>query len=191
METNKKSVVDDLHSWIKQLDERPGVYLIENTVTGARYVGSARKSIRQRLLDTLAQLIGGRYHVALLQADWQQLGVQNFVFWLSYAATKADALAEERRIAITANAFEDFGGYCRRTKTDCVSASFRERERKLYKARKRRYEYLPDTNVDDRISPVLLRTFCRGDENTEIARLNPAPSSAIELWKMVAISSAT
>lgn len=190
MEPNVVST-EQLRSWIRRLDERPGVYLIENTVTGAKYVGCARKSIRQRLQNTLSELIGGRYHVPQLQDDWQQLGVQNFVFWLSYAATKADALAEERRIAIAANAFEDFGGYCRRTKTDCVSASFRERERKLYKARKRRYEYLPDTKVDDRISPVLLRTFSRGDENTEIACLNPAPPSAIEQWKMVAICSAT
>lgn len=161
MEANRLDRLEMLRRWIRSLDQRPGVYLIENTANGACYVGSATKSLRQRLRDTLSMLNGGRHHSYLLQADWRRYGADGFVWWASYASSAADALAEEKRLAMAANAFEDFGGYCQRTGENCIAASFRETERKLAKARVRRYQFLPATKVQDRISGVLLRTFCQ------------------------------
>lgn len=172
------------------LDQRPGVYLIENTANGARYVGSSTKSLRQRLRDTLATLNSGRHHSYLLQADWRRNGAENFAWWASYASSAAEALKDEKELAIAANAFEDFGGYCQHTGRNCVAASFRETERKLAKAGIRRYQFLPGVRVEDRIPEVLLRTWAnsiianevRGNRGKE-----PSPN-AMEHRKMGALT---
>lgn len=184
--------IDELRHWIKSLDQRPGVYLIENATNGACYVGAATKSIHQRLGNTLTMLGGGRHHAYLLQTDWQHYGAQNFVWWACYAASATEALEEERRLVIIANAFEDYGGYCQRTGRNCVAASFRETERKLAKARARRYVFLPRVNPADRINPLLLSTF-QPSTTTMMSRGHPLSQSPerlrqFEEWRLEALS---
>ncbi len=187
MEANRIDRLEHVRRWIRCLDQRPGVYLIENTANGACYVGSATKSLRQRLRDTLTMLNSGRHHSYLLQADWRHHGAENFAWWASYASSAADALTAEKELAIAANAFEDFGGYCQRTGKNCAAASFRETERKLAKARVRRYQFLPGVRIEDRIPEVLLRTSGNPATSCE-ARGNrvkePSPTPLAAQWKM-------
>lgn len=188
MAANPIERLEQLRRWIRSLEQRPGVYLIENTANGACYVGSATKSLRQRLRDTLATLNSGRHHSYLLQTDWRRYGAENFAWWASYASSAADALRDEKELAIAANAFEDFGGYCQRTGRNCVAASFRETERKLAKAGVRRYQFLPGVRVEDRIPEVLLRTWGNptiSDEVTGNREKEPSPNP-MEHWKMEA-----
>lgn len=193
MDTNHFDPVEDVRLWIRILDQRPGVYLIENSTNGACYVGSAKKSLRQRLRNTLTELNSGRHHSYLLQADWRRYGAQSFVWWASYADSAAEASAEERWLVAVANAFEDYGGYCQRTGRNCVAASFRETERKLAKAPIPRYEYLDATNVEDRIPSVLVRTFCQA--NTRLIKKSQSDQAAaadqrtqeVATWKEYAL----
>lgn len=188
MEENRIERLDQVRHWIRSLDKRPGVYLIENTVNGACYVGSATKSLRQRLRDTLATLNSGRHHSYLLQADWQRFGAKNFAWWGSYALSAADALAAEKELAIAANAFEDYGGYCQRTGENCIAASFRETERKLAKARVRRYQFLPGVRVEDRVSELLLRTASRRKPNQQHSGdLQKGSCTGLAAWKALAL----
>lgn len=109
-----------------------------------------------------------------------------FVWWASYASSAADALKDERELAIVANAFEDFGGYCQRTGENCAAASFRETERKLAKARIRRYQFLPGIRIEERIPEVILRT-CGNERFSDEGRGSRSKepcSNPAELWKM-------
>jgi len=157
---------DALKTWIKTLEMRPGVYLIQHTLTGACYVGAAEKSLRQRLKGVVGKLIEGNHHVALLQDDWNQFGPHRFAYWIAYAPSNKDALRDEWWLTRLARAWEDFGGYCLRTGENCVSASIRDTERKLTRQRSRRYQYLPGTNINGRINNVLVDTFCQGSTAT-------------------------
>lgn len=161
MTTYKRHDADALKTWITTLERRPGVYLIQDTHTRACYVGAAEKSLRQRLTGVVGKLIEGNHHVALLQDDWNQFGPDRFAYWVAYAPSNKDALSDEWWLTRLARAWEDFGGYCLRTGENCVSASFRDTERKLTRQRSRRYQYLPETNLNARINGVLLRTFCQ------------------------------
>lgn len=183
----EENYIEQVRRWIRSLDQRPGVYLIENTVNGACYVGSATKSLRQRLRDTLTMLNGRRHHSYLLQADWRRFGAENFAWWASYASSAADALKMERELAIAADAFEDFGGYCQRTGKNCAAASFRETERKLAKARVPRYQFLPGVRIEDRIPEVLLRTPGNPAASCEARGYRakePSPNPLAVQWKM-------
>lgn len=186
MEAKRIERLEQVRSWIKSLEQRPGVYLIENTANGACYVGSATKSLRQRLRDTLTMLNSGRHHSYLLQTDWQRFGAKNFAWWGSYALSAADALKMERELAIATDAFEDFGGYCQRTGKNCAAASFRETERKLAKARVGRYHFLPGVRIEDRIPEVLLRTSGNLTTSSEArgCRAKEPPNPLAVQWKM-------
>lgn len=99
---------------------------------------------------------------------------------------QSEALQIEKELAVAANAFEDFGGYCQRTGENCAAASFRETERKLAKARIRRYQFLPGIRVEERIPEVILRTCGNetiSDEGRGSRGKEPCPNPA-ELWKM-------
>lgn len=186
MEAKRIERLEQVRGWIRSIEQRPGVYLIENTVNGACYVGSATKSLRQRLRDTLATLNSGRHHSYLLQTDWRRYGAENFAWWASYVSSAATALKEEKELAIAANAFEDFGGYCQRTGENCAAASFRETERKLAKARVRRYQFLPGIRVEDRIAEVLLRTAsCL--PNSQHGRSHMRNGLELTAWKTSAL----
>ncbi len=90
--------------------------------------------------------------------------------------------------SIAANAFEDFGGYCQRTGENCAAASFRETERKLAKARVRRYQFLPGIRVEERIPEVLLRArYSRtSDPSGRNDRASESCSDLAAQWRMVA-----
>lgn len=163
MEANRIGRLEQVRRWIRSLDQRPGVYLIENTANGACYVGCAKKSLRQRLENELSELVGERHHVLLLQEDWRRFGCDTFVWWATYAPSAAQALETERWLTKLSLAFEDFGGYTLRTNENCVSASFRDTERKLAERGVRRYRYLDDANRQARISKIVVETFCQGD----------------------------
>lgn len=56
-----------------------GIYEIRNTVTGKRYIGSAKR-LRLRFTQHRARLRGGKHHSRHLQASWIKHGEQTFVF---------------------------------------------------------------------------------------------------------------
>jgi hypothetical protein len=114
----------------------------------------------------LSYLIGKRHHAALLQADWQFYGAESFAWWATYSISDKEALEDEKRLVMLANAFEDFGGYCQRTNGNCIGACIRDTELKLM--RSGLFEYLPTTRVEARFSDVWIKTFCQG--NTLLAQ---------------------
>lgn len=160
MKNTRDSSQRDLHDWVRSLAPRPGVYVIENTVTGARYVGKA-KCLPQRLQDEISQLEAGAHHSALLQADWRQYQPESFAVSVSYSASERAAIKEEIWLAMAAQAYEDSGGYTQRTAQNCIAASFRERERKLMRSRSRKYVLLSKVDLRARIPKILLETFCK------------------------------
>ena len=183
-----------LRTWIDQLDERPGVYMLRSLDSGATYVGSARKSVRQRLRQNVIDLESGTHDVPLLQDDWNDFGGSRFAWSVSYAANSKEAQQQEIEWIKLAHALEDFGGYNRRTNISCIAASLRDTENKLSKNyRKERYCLLPSTNPHQRIAPGILKTFCQGnrplaetkaltldvDEETRLHLLHAWESSAL------------
>lgn len=186
MEANRIVQLEQVRRWIKNLEQRPGVYLIENRNTGACYVGCAKKSLRQRLQATLSALQSERHHAYLLQTDWRRYGAECFAWWANYASSAQEAIQTEKELAVAANAFEDFGGYCQRTGENCAAASFRETERKLAKARIRRYQFLPGVRAEERIPEVILRTCgnARITDEVRASRGKEPWSHPAELWKM-------
>lgn len=127
-----------------------------------------------------------RHHAYLLQIDWLRFGAECFAWWAKYASSAQEALQIEKELAVAANAFEDFGGYCQRTGENCAAASFRETERKLAKARIRRYQFLPGVRADERIPEVILRTCgnARIADEVRASRGKEPWSHPAELWKM-------
>lgn len=122
----------------------------------------------------------------LLQTDWRRYGAECFAWWANYASSAQEAIQTEKELAVAANAFEDFGGYCQRTGENCAAASFRETERKLAKARIRRYQFLPGIRVEERIPEVILRTCGNARITNEVrgSRGKEPCSPPAELWKM-------
>lgn len=57
----------------------PGIYVIENSLTGEFYVGSA-KNMRKRWQTHRSLLRAGKHHAARLQESWTQHGEGNFRF---------------------------------------------------------------------------------------------------------------
>lgn len=161
MRVNTIACTEALKSWLRALEDRPGLYLIENTLTGACYAGVAEKSLRQRLTRVATELRHDRHHAALLQEDWKLIGCELFAWWATYARTEGDAIMAELWLAKLSRAWEDFGGYCQRTGENCVSASLRDTERKLAGPRSRTFRYLSTTSISGRINKALLETFCQ------------------------------
>lgn len=58
-----------------------GIYCIENTVTGKRYVGQSQ-NIGRRWMQHKAMLRKGAHLNKLLQADWKQFGEDAFTFYV-------------------------------------------------------------------------------------------------------------
>lgn len=152
-----------LRAWMNRLEEKPGVYLIQCIENGAIYVGSAEKSLRQRLSQHLTDLLTRDHPVPLLQEDWTHLGAERFLWCAQYAATARDAWQEEMWLIRLAQSLEDQGGYNRRAPRNCVSVSVRASENYFLNRKKRKYCLLPSVQFDDRIHPVMIRTFCQGD----------------------------
>lgn len=136
----------------------PGVYMLHNKVSGAYYVGAAKKG-RNRVLGQLNSLMRGDNTSELLQADWARLGPEAFevrflpvaideLYWLEKVLTKAMSGQEER------------GGYNKaigRIRT--LAARLRDTETKLVRSGKfRRFE---SVGKYDRINPLLANTFCQ------------------------------
>lgn len=184
-----------LSSWIKALPQSFGVYMIECLATGSRYVGSAhRQIVAARLAQELSELKAGRHHSSLLQKDWNKFGNQAFVWQVRASASPKESLTEEFRLIRAAHAFADFGGYVLRADENCVTASIPETERKLAASRGRsKFSYLPGINLNDRIHPELVRTFCQGNRPlSESKRLTPDVSEEerlrlVQEWKSCAL----
>ena len=184
-----------LRAWANSLDERPGVYLIQCKENNATYVGAAEKSmsLRQRMGEVVSTLLHRRHSSPLLQKDWNLYGAENFGWWAQYCSSKAEALQTEKWLVKLAHAFEDHGGYCERTPTNCVSASLRETERKFAKAGTPGYEFLDERNIDSRIHPTLVQTFCQGIRplvRTKITQLDLVEVERLrqlDEWKATAI----
>ena len=58
----------------------PGVYLIENKVTGKRYVGSTTINLQQRWNDHKSGLRNNKHANIHLQRTWNKYGEESFVF---------------------------------------------------------------------------------------------------------------
>lgn len=136
----------------------PGVYMLHNKVSGAYYVGAAKKG-RKRVLGQLRSLMRGGNTSELLQADWSQLGPEAFevrflpvaideLYWLEMVLTKAMNATEER------------GGYNKaigRVRT--LAARLRDTEAKL--VRSGRFHRFESVDKYDRINPLLANSFCQ------------------------------
>ena len=152
-----------LRNWIKQIDDKPGVYAIKSLINGSIYVGSSKHSIRQRLLQNLIDLEASEHDVPLLQEDWSAAGSSQFTWMVQYVATAKDAIEQEIHLIKLARALEDYGSYNRRTTVNCISASLRETERKFARGQRvRKYCPIPTIKPHERIHPVILKTFCQG-----------------------------
>lgn len=57
-----------------------GIYAIQNTITGAIYVGGTAKSFRERWRAHRSQLVRGEHPSIKLQSDWSEYGEEAFVF---------------------------------------------------------------------------------------------------------------
>lgn len=154
-----------LSTWIQALPDSFAVYMIECLVTGSRYVGSAHKQvIASRLAQQVSDLEAGQHHSSLLQQDWNRFGSQAFAWLVRPTKSGRDSLLEEFWLIRASKAFADFNGYVLRADVNCVSASVPETERKLAASPgTSKFSYLPGINPGDRIHPVLIRTFCRGN----------------------------
>lgn len=160
MNSNVSTSARALKGWIRSLNRRPGVYIIENIATGARYVGQG-SSLPDRLKGEIDQLMAGSHHSAPLQADWTRYQPEQFTVSVAYAASPSAARQEEIWLALQARAYEDYGGYTQRVQQNCISASLRDTERKLLRLRSKRYALLPGVDLRARVPTVLMETFCR------------------------------
>lgn len=73
-----------------------GVYVIRNTVTGKRYVGSASKSFKQRWSNHYRTLNRGKHHSNHLQRSWNTYGPLYFVFEIVERTATEHAVAQEQ-----------------------------------------------------------------------------------------------
>lgn len=74
----------------------PGVYAITNLVNGKYYIGSASKSVRQRILYHLSYLSRNKHDNEHLQRSWNKYGEKSFKFELLEACEKSEALKLEQ-----------------------------------------------------------------------------------------------
>lgn len=156
---------------IEYLPDTPGVYCILNRANGRWYVGRTLKSIRQRCRlhrNALRKGEGGNW---AMQRDCKVHGVDAFFFM----APDFDLSAEVRRdewemdkievwLVRQLRAYDEQYGYNseaghRRTK----AAQYRDRERKLLKGKRQRYELLPGVDLREPINPTLLASWVPGD----------------------------
>lgn len=59
---------------------KPGVYVIENTINKRIYIGSTKKSIKERLNRHRCDLKNNKHVSKLLQEDINKYGIENFTF---------------------------------------------------------------------------------------------------------------
>ena len=74
----------------------PGVYMILNTLTDARYVGSAAISLSRRWGEHRCGLKNGKHRNAYLQNAWNKYGADAFQFVPLENTEPADAVAREQ-----------------------------------------------------------------------------------------------
>lgn len=76
-----------------------GLYSIENTVNGKRYIGSSFR-IPTRLKEHRAHLVRGAHHSHRLQKDWDKYGEDSFNFKLLVVCRMDDRLFYEQQALI-------------------------------------------------------------------------------------------
>lgn len=74
-----------------------GIYIIENTVNGRRYVGSAC-AIKSRWKQHKRQLSENRHHSRFLQHAWNKYGAECFVFKVAIYCDKASLIFYEQTL---------------------------------------------------------------------------------------------
>ena len=158
----------------------PGVYMLYNKVSGAFYVGAAKKGL-PRLRGQLNSLMRGDNTSELLQADWSRLGPEAFeVRFLPVAIGELYRL--EMVLTKAMNALEERGGYNKaigRIRT--LAARLRDTEAKLVRSGKyHRFEWV---DKYDRINPLLANTFCQKLHrlSEEVAALEEGVSVSAEI----------
>lgn len=80
----------------RSLTMKSGVYIIENTVTGKAYIGSAG-DLASRWRNHRTLLRGGRHHSHKLQGSWRKHGEAAFEFRPLLVCAPADLLMYEQR----------------------------------------------------------------------------------------------
>lgn len=136
----------------------PGIYMLRNKVSGATYVGAAKKG-RTRVLGQLRGLMRGDNTSELLQEDWAHLGPE--AFEVRFLPVSLERLYWLEKVFIKVmNGLEERGGYNKALGRDRTLASrLRDTERKL--ERKGRYVFLCKDRRHERINPALALTFCQ------------------------------
>lgn len=74
-----------------------GIYLITNTITGAVYVGSAAKSIRERWENHRVQLRAGTHKNQYLLRAWNKYGEQAFTFTIAEVVKDRSIILEREQ----------------------------------------------------------------------------------------------
>lgn len=74
-----------------------GIYVIENTVNGRRYIGSA-VNIDKRWKEHRRQLSEGRHHSRFMQREWSKRGQEAFVFRVLLLCDRANLLWYEQAL---------------------------------------------------------------------------------------------
>ncbi len=154
------------------LPDEPGIYCILNRVTGRRYVGLTRTSMRKRALLHRSAMKKGVPSSFLMTADLKRHGYESFVFfalfWFSEAPKRRTkdlaalaALNTERHWAILLGAHIEGGGYNLEVGGLRTAGSrFRDQETKLM--RWGSYKLLPGVDMYDPINASLLATWVPG-----------------------------
>lgn len=80
----------------EQVPDNPGVYVIQNTIDGKVYVGSAAVSLATRRAGHWTDLRGGRHRNRYLQRAWNKHGEAAFVFAVVELCQPVECLDREQ-----------------------------------------------------------------------------------------------
>lgn len=172
MRLERFKVFDDLPSdGVDGLPHYAGIYCILNRISGRRYVGVARKSMRKRAHAHRSEMRQGRACSSLMLEDLRAHGCESFVFfalyWLDEDATDRRKLQEvfntELYWGIQLGAHLESSGYnLELGGLRTVGSRFRDQERKLMPPYSAKYELLPGVKLYDRISLKLTGAWVPG-----------------------------
>lgn len=89
----------------------PGVYVIQNTVNGKKYIGSTHKSLCHRLQNHLTHLRKGTHKSIHLQHAWIKYGENNFIFKIVYCGIEKEVVKLEQELMDTYLTYNRSLGY--------------------------------------------------------------------------------
>jgi group I intron endonuclease len=88
-----------------------GVYVIEHTASGKKYVGSSAESFKSRWGQHRHRLRKGTHHSSYLQHAWDKYGEDSFVFRIVKRTTPEEAVESEQAFIDLYQACDRMRGY--------------------------------------------------------------------------------